>query len=102
LGITDGGERKAYIGMGLGADEERDQKFIAGNGAKFTPESAQSLFRFFYPQGSDALSSIPFLLAGIKKACDESDYCYVCDNNPSYRHAPDCAYAKLMSISPDM
>lgn len=32
---TEVGERKAYVGKGLGINEEEDAKFIAKRGAKF-------------------------------------------------------------------
>lgn len=37
------GERRAYIGVGNGEDEERDSKSIAGTGAKFGIEMAQMI-----------------------------------------------------------
>lgn len=26
----------------------------------------------------------------LKRCCDETDYCYVCDNHPSHGHSKDC------------
>lgn len=37
------GERKAYIGVGNGEDEERDSKSIAGTGAKFSLDAARRI-----------------------------------------------------------
>lgn len=30
------------------------------------------------------------LTAALQRCCDETDYCYVCDNHPSHGHAADC------------
>ena len=35
------GEKKAYIGTAVGDNQERDERHIAMNGAKFTPEIAE-------------------------------------------------------------
>jgi hypothetical protein len=33
------------------------------------------------------------LEAALRRGCDETDYCYVCDCHPSHGHAKDCALA---------
>lgn len=35
------------------------------------------------------------LTAALERACDETDYCYACDNHPSHGHAASCTLASV-------
>lgn len=41
------GERKAYLGVHHGVEEESDRRLIAKGGAKFTRETAERILRHF-------------------------------------------------------
>jgi len=41
------GERKAYLGVHRGVDEESDQELIASGGSKLTREIAEHILRHF-------------------------------------------------------
>jgi hypothetical protein len=41
------------------------------------------------------------LRAAHQRCCDETDYCYVCDNHPSHGHAKTCALAAVSARGGD-
>lgn len=59
MGVTEEGERKAYIGACSGFHEETDAKYIAAHGAPFTETAAVILFRHFNPNPSRDLKGPP-------------------------------------------
>jgi hypothetical protein len=36
------------------------------------------------------LAELERVMAAHQRCCDDTDYCYVCDNHPSHGHAKDC------------
>jgi hypothetical protein len=45
----------------------------------------------------NSLPAVLDCIAALVRCCDETDYCYVCDNHPSHGHAKDCSLAVFVS-----